>query len=100
VAFFTLFFTYLLSSNTAREEHHIALCVRHKRRPKRWEAHTKDRTRYTGSEEMSMPATLSRKIQKVLETKTDSPDLLVALQNLSTFYGINTPSARTNLRGR
>jgi hypothetical protein len=48
---------------------------------------------------MSMPATLSRKLNKVLETKTDSPDLLVALQNLSTFYGTNTSAARTNLRG-
>ena len=67
-----------------------------------------------------MPATLSRKLsvlscllslpvvslsltcfilQKVLETKTDSPDLQVALQNLSSFYGANTPAARTNLRG-
>eukprot|EP00026_Physarum_polycephalum_P002347 Phypoly_transcript_02353.p1 GENE.Phypoly_transcript_02353~~Phypoly_transcript_02353.p1 ORF type:complete len:697 (-),score=97.91 Phypoly_transcript_02353:629-2719(-) len=48
---------------------------------------------------MSMPATLSRKIQKVLETKTESPDLGVALQRLSTFYGANTAVARTNLRG-
>lgn len=48
---------------------------------------------------MSMPATLSRKLQKVLETKTDSPDLQVALQTLSSFYAENTPAARTNLRG-
>ncbi len=48
---------------------------------------------------MSITTTLSRKIQKVLETKTDSPDLLVALQNLSTFYNSNTATTRTNLRG-
>jgi hypothetical protein len=46
-----------------------------------------------------LPAPLSRKIHKVLETKTDSPDLHVALKNLSSFYGANTPVARSNLRG-
>lgn len=47
----------------------------------------------------TMNSTLSRKIQKVLETKTDAPELHSVLQNLSTFYGENTATARTNLRG-
>ena len=47
----------------------------------------------------TMNTTLSRKLQKVLETKTDSPELHSVLQNLSTFYGENTVSARRNLRG-
>jgi hypothetical protein len=49
-----------------------------------------------------MAATLapgvSRKLKKVLETRTDSPDLLASLGALSTFYVHNTPQARRNLK--
>lgn len=41
---------------------------------------------------------LSRKLKKVLETRTDSPDLLSSLNTLSNFYNENTPAARRNLR--
>nr|ATB19488.1 putative COG7 [Juniperus procera] len=41
---------------------------------------------------------LSRKLKKVLESRTDSPDLLVSLNTLSTFYTNNTQQARRNLR--
>ncbi|KAJ9552581.1 hypothetical protein OSB04_016626 [Centaurea solstitialis] len=43
-------------------------------------------------------AGLSRKLKKVLETRTDNPDLLASLNTLSTFYTDNTPPARRNLR--
>lgn len=54
-----------------------------------------------GEEEMasvSLAPGLSRKLKKVLETRTDSPDLLDSLSTLSTFYTDNTPQARRNLR--
>ncbi|PWA62114.1 conserved oligomeric complex COG6 protein [Artemisia annua] len=41
---------------------------------------------------------LSRKLKKVLETRTDTPDLLSSLNTLSSFYTDNTPPARRNLR--
>lgn len=41
---------------------------------------------------------LSRKLKKVLECRTESPDLLSSLNTLSTFYSENTPQARRNLR--
>nr|ATB19486.1 putative COG7 [Juniperus oxycedrus] len=41
---------------------------------------------------------LSRKLKKVLESRTDSPDLLASLNTLSTFYTYNTQQARRNLR--
>ncbi|KAL0324101.1 UNVERIFIED_CONTAM: Conserved oligomeric Golgi complex subunit [Sesamum calycinum] len=41
---------------------------------------------------------LSRKLKKVLETRTDTPDLLASLNTLSSFYSENTPQARRNLR--
>lgn len=41
---------------------------------------------------------LSRKLKKVLDTRTDSPDLLASLNTLSSFYSDNTPHARRNLR--
>ncbi|KAL8150974.1 hypothetical protein V2J09_020782 [Rumex salicifolius] len=41
---------------------------------------------------------LSRKLKKVLESRTDSPDLLASLNTLSSFYTENTPQARRNLR--
>ncbi|KAM7474187.1 hypothetical protein LguiB_021430 [Lonicera macranthoides] len=41
---------------------------------------------------------LSRKLKKVLETRTDSPDLLASLNTLSTFYTDNSLPARRNLR--
>ncbi|CAA2999327.1 conserved oligomeric Golgi complex subunit 6 [Olea europaea subsp. europaea] len=41
---------------------------------------------------------LSRKLKKVLETRTDNPDLLASLSILSSFYTDNTPHSRRNLR--
>ncbi|GAA0158810.1 hypothetical protein LIER_15744 [Lithospermum erythrorhizon] len=41
---------------------------------------------------------LSRKLKKVLETRTDSSDLLSSLNTLSTFYSENSPQCRRNLR--
>jgi hypothetical protein len=41
---------------------------------------------------------VSWKLKKVLETRTDSPDLLSSLGALFTFYVQNTPQARRNLK--
>ncbi|XP_050238959.1 conserved oligomeric Golgi complex subunit 6 [Mercurialis annua] len=41
---------------------------------------------------------LSRKLKKVLECRTDTPDLVSSLDVLSSFYSDNTPQARRNLR--
>ncbi|KAJ6700458.1 COMPONENT OF OLIGOMERIC GOLGI COMPLEX 6 [Salix koriyanagi] len=41
---------------------------------------------------------LSRKLKKVLECRTDSPDLVASLNTLSIFYNENTPQSRRNLR--
>ncbi|KAL9251303.1 Conserved oligomeric Golgi complex subunit 6-like protein [Drosera capensis] len=41
---------------------------------------------------------LSRKLKKVLESRTDSPDLLASLNTLSEFYADNIPQARRSLR--
>ncbi|XP_051137296.1 conserved oligomeric Golgi complex subunit 6 [Andrographis paniculata] len=41
---------------------------------------------------------LSRKLKKVLETRTDAPDLLTSLNTLSEFYSENTAHGRRNLR--
>ncbi|CAA7026712.1 unnamed protein product [Microthlaspi erraticum] len=41
---------------------------------------------------------LSRKLKKVLECRTDSPDLVASLNALSTFYDENSAHARRNLR--
>lgn len=41
---------------------------------------------------------LSRKLKKVLEARTDSPDLLASLNTLSSFYTNNNQQARRNLR--
>ncbi|KAL2525351.1 Conserved oligomeric complex COG6 [Abeliophyllum distichum] len=41
---------------------------------------------------------LSRKLKKVLETRTDTPDLLASLNTLSSFYTDNNPHSRRNLR--
>lgn len=46
----------------------------------------------------SLAPLLSRKLKKVLETRTDSPDLLASLSALSTFYEENTLQSRRNLR--
>ncbi|KAJ7295452.1 hypothetical protein O6H91_Y187000 [Diphasiastrum complanatum] len=46
----------------------------------------------------SLAPGLSRKLKKVLETRTDSPDLLASLSTLSDFYQDNTLQARRNLR--
>jgi hypothetical protein len=55
-----------------------------------------------GAEGIRMAAALapgvSRKLKKVLETRTDNPDLLASLGALSTFYVQNTPQARRNLK--
>lgn len=41
---------------------------------------------------------LSRKLKKVLECRTESPDLVSSLKTLSTLYTENTPRSRRNLR--
>ncbi|WCJ29012.1 Conserved oligomeric Golgi complex subunit 6 [Euphorbia peplus] len=41
---------------------------------------------------------LSRKLKKVLECRTDTPDMVSSLDALSTFYSENTPQSRRNLR--
>lgn len=41
---------------------------------------------------------LSRKLKKVLESRTDSPDMVASLNTLSMFYTENTPHARRTLR--
>ncbi|CAK7340516.1 unnamed protein product [Dovyalis caffra] len=47
---------------------------------------------------MGLAPGLSRKLKKVLECRTDSPDLVASLNTLSTFYNENTPQSRRNLR--
>lgn len=47
---------------------------------------------------MALAPGVSRKLKKVLETRTDSPDLQASLGALSTFYEHNTPQARRNLK--
>ncbi|MCD7451000.1 Golgi transport complex subunit 6 [Datura stramonium] len=47
---------------------------------------------------MALAPGLSRKLKKVLETRTDTPDLLASLNTLSAFYTENTPHSRRNLR--
>lgn len=47
---------------------------------------------------MGLAPGLSRKLKKVLETRTDTADLLASLSTLSEFYGENGPHARRNLR--
>jgi hypothetical protein len=48
-----------------------------------------------------MDPSLSRKLNKILETRTENnKELLVALDNLSGFYQSNTLEARRNLRGQ
>jgi hypothetical protein len=46
----------------------------------------------------SLAPGLARKLKKVLETRTDSPELLASLGTLSSFYADNTLQARRNLR--
>lgn len=41
---------------------------------------------------------LSRKLKKVLESRTDTPEVLGSLNTLSTFYTDNNPQNRRNLR--
>ncbi|CAL8463754.1 g3288 [Coccomyxa elongata] len=41
---------------------------------------------------------LARKVNKILATRTESPEILGALSTLSDFYGENTPVARRRLR--
>ncbi|CAM6054168.1 unnamed protein product, partial [Sphagnum tenellum] len=46
----------------------------------------------------SLAPGLARKLKKVLETRTDSSELLASLGTLSSFYADNTLQARRNLR--
>ena len=46
-----------------------------------------------------MNATLSRKLNKILETPIDDADLLQSLLYLSNFYSVNDINGRRNLRG-
>ena len=41
---------------------------------------------------------LSRKLKKLLECRTDTPDLVASLNALSSFYDENSAHARRNLR--
>jgi hypothetical protein len=41
---------------------------------------------------------LNRKLRKVLDTRTDAPEVTGSLATLSAFYGANTPAARRHLR--
>jgi hypothetical protein len=41
---------------------------------------------------------LARKVKKVLETRTDAPELLDSLKALSGFFAENTPAARRGAR--
>ena len=47
---------------------------------------------------MSLPPQLApglaRKVKKVLETRTDAPEVLDSLKALSGFFAENTPAAR------
>lgn len=43
--------------------------------------------------------TLTRKLNKILETRIDGQEVVTALETLSQFYGKNTLQARRNLRG-
>ncbi|PNW74161.1 hypothetical protein CHLRE_13g587750v5 [Chlamydomonas reinhardtii] len=51
-----------------------------------------------GMASASLAPGLARKVKKVLEIKTETPELLSSLQTLSTFYTDNTPAARRGLR--
>lgn len=51
-----------------------------------------------GESEMALAPGISRKLKKVLESRTETPDLIASLKTLSTFYEDNTPHARRNLR--
>ncbi|MEW5300794.1 MAG: hypothetical protein WDW36_003699 [Sanguina aurantia] len=46
----------------------------------------------------SLAPGLARKVKKILDIRTDSPDLITSLSTLSSFYGENTPAARKALR--
>ncbi|EFJ50082.1 component of oligomeric golgi complex 6 [Volvox carteri f. nagariensis] len=52
----------------------------------------------TGLSAAPLAPGLARKVKKVLDIKTDSPELLSSLQTLSSFYTENTPAARRGLR--
>uniref|UniRef100_A0A2N9G1L7 Conserved oligomeric Golgi complex subunit 6 n=1 Tax=Fagus sylvatica TaxID=28930 RepID=A0A2N9G1L7_FAGSY len=47
---------------------------------------------------MAVATGLSRKLKKVLECRTESPNLVSSLKTLSTLYTENTPRSRRNLR--
>ncbi|GAB4822825.1 hypothetical protein N2152v2_009871 [Parachlorella kessleri] len=41
---------------------------------------------------------LARKVKKILDTKTEAPEIVGSLSTLSSFYAENTPAARRQLR--
>jgi len=45
-------------------------------------------------------AALNRKLTKIIETRTDAPELQQSLETLAAFYGKNSLSSRRNLRGQ
>jgi hypothetical protein len=47
---------------------------------------------------MAVATGLSRKLKKVLECRTESPNLVSSLKTLSTLYTENTPRSRCNIR--
>lgn len=51
-----------------------------------------------GTSAVGLAPGLSRKLKKVLECRTDTPDLVSSLNTLSTFYTENTARSRRNLR--
>ncbi|XP_040986918.1 conserved oligomeric Golgi complex subunit 6 [Juglans microcarpa x Juglans regia] len=51
-----------------------------------------------GTSAVGLAPGLSRKLKKVLECRTDSPDLVSSLSTLSMFYTENTPRSRRNLK--
>ena len=47
---------------------------------------------------MGLASRLSRKLKKVLDCRTDNPEVMASFNALSTFYNENTPRVHRNLR--
>ena len=47
---------------------------------------------------VGLASRLSHKLKKVLDCRTNSPEVMASLNTLSTFYNENTPRVRCNLR--
>lgn len=60
-----------------------------------WE---REKRREMGTTMAGLAPGLSRKLKKVLESRTDTPEVLGSLNTLSTFYTDNNPQNRRNLR--